>query len=199
MNLNVSLSKKSLVTPSGKVKWVKVNTRFDEMNKKYTITVEFENKDDEARMKAFCDNMLAEAKTHPKYEGKTWSADATTGYKEGEDGSLLFTFKTNAFFPDKETHEVKQRYIDIADSHTKKMLGHNVALASGSIVRIMFKPGAYWSSTRINGINLYLEKIAVDKLVEFKSNSDFSAFGFEIEDEENPMGAFDASDEEIPI
>ncbi len=201
MNINVSLSDKPMISLAGRAKWVKVNTRYDEFEGKckYKLTMEFENKDDEAKMKGICDNLLEKAKANPKFEGKKWSADCTTGYKEDENGNLLFTFQTNAFYIDKKTGEKKQKYIQVGDSHTKKMLGKNVSIGDGSIVRVMFTPGAYWSSARANGINLYMTMIAVDKLVEYKAKADFSAFGFDIEDEASPMDAFDGSDEEIPI
>ncbi len=201
MNINVSLSDKPMISLPGRAQWVKVNTRYDEFEgkRKYKVTLKYPNKEDEAKMKAICDKLLAEAKANPKFEGKKWSGDCTTGYKEDENGDLLFTFQTNAFFIDRKTGEERQKYIQVGDSHTKKMLGNNVAIGDGSIVRVMFTPGAYWSSARANGINLYMTMIAVDNLVEYKAKADFSAFGFEIEDEESPMDAFDGSDEEIPI
>ena len=77
MNINVSLSDKPMISLPGRAQWVKVNTRYDEFEgkRKYKVTLKYPNKEDEAKMKAICDKLLAEAKANPKFEGKKWSGD----------------------------------------------------------------------------------------------------------------------------
>lgn len=200
MNINVNLTDKPMVSLAGKAVWPKINTRYDEFEgkKKYKLSLEFEDKEDEAKMKKICDDLLEAAKANAKFEGKKWSADATTGYKEREDGSLLFNFQTTAFYKDRQTGEEKQKFIPVLDTVHGCPLDKDVAIGEGSVVRVLYQPSAYWSSTRANGVNLYIMQLAVDKLVRYNGGGiDYDAFGVTPQAEENP---FDAdSDEEIPV
>lgn len=200
MNINVNLTEKPLVSLAGTAHWVKVNTRYDEYEgkRKYKLALSFA-KDDEAKMKKLCDDFLAEAKQNEKFRGKKWSADATCGYKEQENGELYFLFQTSAFFTDRTTGEEKQKVIPVVDTVRRVQLGKDVAIGDGSIVRVLFQPSAYYASARANGINLYMEKLAVDKLIEYKGGAaDFSAFGIELA-EDGSADAFGITDEEVPI
>ena len=118
------------VTPKGLAKWVKVNSRYDEYEgkKKYSVTLRFPNKDDEARMKKFCDDTLAAAKKLAEFEGRTWRSgdDLRNGYSVAQDGSLEFKFQTGAFYTDRETGEKMQKFIPVFNVATQSKLPHDV-------------------------------------------------------------------------
>lgn len=199
-NINVNLTEKPMVSLPGKAHWVKVNTRYDEFEgkRKYKLALSFD-KENEAKMKKICDGYLAMAKANTEFQGKKWSADATTGYKEQEDGTLYFFFQTNAFYKDRNTGEEVQKVIPVVDTVRRVQLDKDVAIGDGSVVRVLYQPSAYYASARANGINLYINKIAVDKLIEYKGGaSDFSEFGIDLA-ENDVAGDFDVADEEIPI
>ena len=199
-NINVNLTEKALVSLPGTAHWVKVNTRYDEFEgkRKYKLALSFD-KENEAKMKKICDDLLEAAKANDKFDGKKWSADATTGYKEQEDGKLYFFFQTNAFYTDRQTGEEVQKVIPVVDTVRRVQLDKDVAIGDGSIVRVLYQPSAYHASARANGINLYIVKLAVDKLIEYKGGAaDFSEFGVELE-QKDVAGDFDVTDEEVPI
>ncbi|SFB10599.1 hypothetical protein [Selenomonas ruminantium] len=200
MNLNVNLTEKPVVSFSGKAHWVKVNTRFDEFEgkRKYKLALSFD-KETETKMKKICDDYLAAAKENEKFQGKKWSADATCGYKEQENGELYFFFQTGAFYRDKQTGEEKQRFVPVVDTVRRIQLDKDVAIGDGSMVRVLYQPSAYYASARANGINLYIVKLAVDKLIEYRGGAaDFSEFGIELA-ENKPADDFGIADEEVPI
>ena len=199
MNINVNLTDKPMVSLAGKAVWPKINTRYDEYEgkRKYKVSLKFD-KENEAKMKKICDDFLEAAKANAKFEGKKWSGDATTGYKEQEDGTLLFNFQTTAFYTDRQTGEEKQKFIPVLDTVHGCPLDKDVAIGEGSVIRVLFQPSAYWSSARANGINLYISQIAVDKLVRYIGGGiDYDAFGVTPHEERNPFD--EASDEEIPV
>jgi hypothetical protein len=198
MNINKNLSEKPMVTPSGRAQWVKVNSRYDEYEgkRKYKITLTFD-KDNEAKMKKICDDLLAAAKEAVEFQGKKWSADATCGYKD--DGEhLLFTFQTTAFYNDKNTGEEIQKIIPILDCKTHKVIGKDTAIGDGSKVRVSFSPGAYWSSAKSNGINLYLNKLAVDELVVYSGSNNFDEFGESVATDADDFADME-DNEDIPV
>ena len=199
MNINVNLTDHPLVSLPGEAVYPQINTSYDTYNDKrrYKVYLKF-NKENESKMKKICDDFLEAAKANAKFEGKKWSGDATTGYKEQEDGTLLFNFQTAAFYTDRQTGEEKQKFIPVLDTVHGCPLDKDVAIGEGSVVRVLYQPSAYWSSTRANGVNLYIMQLAVDKLVRYNGGGiDYDAFGVTPQAEENP---FDGdSDEEIPV
>lgn len=202
MNINKSMSEKPMVSPAGGIAhWVKVNTRYDEFEgkRKYKIAVSFDG-ETEAKFKAVCDKLLEAAENAPEFQGKKWSADATTGYKEQEDGTLYFMFQTTAFYNDKTTGEEVQKVIPCLNAATRKIIDKDIAIGDGSEVRISFSPGAYWSSAKSNGLNLYLNKIVVDKLVEYNGGNNFDEFGITVADDADDFADMNnIENEEIPV
>ena len=186
------------VTPKGLAKWVKVNSRYDEYEgkKKYSVTLRFPNKDDEARMKKFCDDTLAAAKKLAEFEGRTWRSgdDLRNGYSVAQDGSLEFKFQTGAFYTDRETGEKMQKFIPVFNVATQSKLPHDVNIGDGSELRISFMPMAYWMTKDSNGLNMYINKIVVDKLIEYGNSDDFSEFGIEM-----PVREPGLDEEDVPI
>lgn len=190
----------SAITPGGgKAMYAKLNSRMDEYEgkRKYTVNLVFDDKDVEARMKKFCDDTLQRAKDSDEFKDKKWRTgdDLRCGYSEAKDGKLHFRFQTGAFFRNKETGEEERRYIPIVDTKKKQKVAHDVSIGNGSEMRISFSPTAYWMTKDSNGLNLYINKIAVDNLIEFGGRDDFSEFGISLDEIENDTFA----DEEIPI
>lgn len=196
----VKLSDKTQVTPmGGTAMYVKVNSRVDEYEgkKKYSLNIIFKDKGKEAAFKKVCDDFLIKAKGLADFEGKQWrKGNDRCGYTENEDGTLSFRFQTQAFYTDKETGEEKQRFIPVLNAATKKKLANDVMIGNGSEVRVSFTPTAYWMTKESNGVNLYLNKMVVDKLIEYGGNDDFSDFGIEVASEANE---FSDMDEDCPI
>ena len=196
------ISKKfdTAITPAGgKAMFAKINSRVDEYEgkRRYVVDLVFDDKDAEARMKKFCDDTLAKAKESDEFKDKKWRTgdDLRCGYYLYEkDGKLHFKFQSGAYFKDKETGEDVRRYIPMINTKTKKKVSHDVSLGNGSEIRISFTPMAYWMTKDANGVNLYINKIAVDNLIAYNGSDDFSEFGIDsIEDDDT------FSDEEVPI
>jgi len=180
----------------GKVMWCKINSRIDEYEgkRKYTANIVFDDKNIEAKFKKWCDDTFAAAKELPEFADKKWRAgNDRCGYDELDDGTISFKFQTTAFYTDKNTGEEVQRFIPMVNTQTKCKVPHNVQIANGSEMRIAFTPSVYWMTKESNGMNLYIEKVAVDKLIEYGGSDDFSEFGIELDD-------FATEDEEdIPV
>lgn len=200
MNINKNLSDKPIVSPRGEAHWAKINSRYDDFEgkKKYCIDLSFD-KETEAKMKKKCDAFLEKAKSLPEFADKKWSADAGRGYKEEDDGTLRFHFQTRAFYTNRQTGEEVQRVIPVLNTETHRKLDKNVAIGNGSEVRVLYTPGAYWSSARSNGVNLYLSKLAVDKLVVFGDDDNFDEFGEKVVSDEDEFSDMNGEEEEIPF
>lgn len=190
----------SQVTPVGTAHWTKVNSRYDEYDgkRKYMLDLSFD-KATEAKMKALCDGFREKAKKFSEFEGKDWVSDETCGYKTQDDGSLWFHFWTYAFYTDKKTGEEVQKVIPVFNHPANKVMGKDESIGNGSEVRVKFTPSAYWSSKKSNGVSLYLDKIVVEKLVEFGGGNDFSEFGIDVPKPSDGFADMTAADEEIPI
>ena len=191
----------SAVTPSGgKAMYAKLNSRVDEYEgkRKYTVDLVFDDKDVENRMKKFCDDTLQKAKESDEFKDKKWRTgdDLRCGYSEFKDGKLHFRFQTGAYYKDKESGEEVRKYIPIIDTKKKKKVANDVSIGNGSEMRISFFPMAYWMTKDSNGLNLYINKIAVDNLIEFGNSDDFSEFGIELDEVEDDNFA---ADDEVPI
>ena len=193
----ISKTLTSSVSPKGgKAMWCKINSRIDEYEgkRKYTVNIVFDDKKTEAAFKKYCDDTFAEAKELPEFADKKWRAgNDRCGYDELDDGTISFKFQTTAFYTDKNTGEEVQRFIPMVNVKTKTKIPHDVQISNGSEMRIAFTPSVYWMTKESNGMNLYINKVAVDKLIEYGGSDDFSEFGVEIDD----FTAMD--DEEIPV
>lgn len=190
----------SAITPvGGKAMYAKLNSRIDEYEgkRRYTVDLVFDDKETEARMKKYCDDTLQKAKESDEFKDRKWRTgdDLRCGYSEFKDGKLHFRFQTGAFFTNRDTGEEERKYIPIVDVKKKKKVPHDVSIGNGSELRISFQPMAYWMTKDSNGLNLYINKIAVDNLIEFGNSDDFSEFGIEMDEENNDVFA----DEEVPI
>lgn len=203
MNVNKMMSDKLVASPQGTAYWSKVNTVVDDNNGKlnFQISVEFDA-DTEAKMKKYCNGLIEKAKAMPEFDGKKWRNEPYMPYHTSDDGQTLFKFKTAAFVKDRTTGEDVKKVIPVVDVKKNKRLDVKTAIGNGSKVRIAFKPGVYWSTASSNGLNLYLESIAVDDLVKYGSGDDFSVFGITLDEEsEESDGIVNAidDDEEVPI
>jgi hypothetical protein len=187
---------KSVSPKGGKAMWCKINSRVDEYEgkKKYTVSVVFDDKKTEAAFKKYCDDTFAEAKELPEFADKRWRAgNDRCGYDEKDDGTIEFKFQTQAYTTDKNTGEEIKRHVPIVNTQTRKTIPDTVSIGNGSEIRVAFTPSVYWMTKESNGMNLYINKVAVDKLIEYGGGNDFSEFGIELDD-------FAADDEEdIPV
>lgn len=185
-----------VITPTGgKAKWCKINSQVDEYEgkRRYTVTVTFEDKAKEKKLKDFLDDLIAKAKEDSEFAGcKKWrSENDRCGYTTSDEGEVQFRFQTGAFVIDRDTGEEKRVYVPVLNAKTKEMVSHDTKIGNGSEIRIQFTPTVYWLNATSNGINLYISRIVVDNLIEYQGESDFSDFGIEV--------AKDMDDMEVPI
>ena len=202
------MSEKSLVSPKGYALWVKVGKRVDEYEgkKKLVVNMYFDDAT-EAKMKKLCDKFLSDAKKSEEFKGKNWRpSNDRCGYEirnikvNGEEQEkALFKFWTGATVTDPDTDEVRKKVVPIYSVERKKKINpYEVDIGNGSEIRVAFRPEAYWTSRDSNGVSLYLNKMVVDKLVEYGGDNSFDEFGISVDEDENE--GFDSDeDEEVPF
>lgn len=197
-----AMSEKAVVSPKGYALWCKVGKRLDEYEGKRKIVVNMYFDDDtEKKMKKLCDKYLADAKESDEFKDKKWrSGNDRCGYEIRDikiDGKevekVLFKFWTNATTTD-EDGNTKKKVLPIYSAEQKKTINpYDVEIGNGSEIRVSFRPEAYWTSRDSNGVSLYLNKMVVDKLVQYESGG-FDEFGIDTKDD-----GFDEDDEDMPI
>ena len=154
----------------------------------YTIQVKF-SKEDTDKVLAILEEELESAKNSSEFKGKRWSKEPRMGFREDQNGDIIFKFKTKATIKTK-AGEVIKRTVPVFDASQKPI---DVTLGNGSVVRVAFQIVPYWKSSTNNGLSLYLDAVQVIKLVEYKSGGNASAFGFGVEeggfiaDNDNPF------------
>lgn len=202
------MSEKSLVSPKGYALWVKVGKRVDEYEgkKKLVVNMYFDDAT-EAKMKKLCDKFLSDAKKSEEFKGKNWRpSNDRCGYEirnikvDGEEQEkALFKFWTGATVTDPDTGDVRKKVVPIYSVERKKKINpYEVEIGNGSEIRVAFRPEAYWTSRDSNGVSLYLNKMVVDKLVEYNGDSSFDEFGIKMDEDENE-GFNSVEDEDIPF
>ena len=177
--INVTLLKKQ-ITPIGESRFAKIGKRVDEYEgkRRYVINVTFgKGSPAEKKMKAACDKAFELAKADDAFKGKKWNPMCQKGYEELEDGTLSFRFRTNAEFTDYNTGEKITKKIPLFDKHGNKYNSAEIEIGNGSKVQVSYDVGAYYSSSTVHGINLYLHGVMIHDLVEY--NGDDCGFTFE--------------------
>ena len=157
------------VTPDGKARYAKLGKVIDEYEdkKRYVINVVFgKGTPAEKQMKERCDHYLELAKQDDAFKGKKWNPMCNHGYEELDDGTLSFRFRTNAEFTDKFTGEKQIKHIFLADEYGRKIDPMETEVGNGSVVQVGYDVGAYYGSSAIHGINLYLKGVMVKQLVQ---------------------------------
>ena len=198
-----SMSDKSVVSPKGYAMWCKVGKRIDdyEGKKKLVVNMYFDD-DTEKKMKKLCDKYLADAKDADEFKDKKWRpGNDRCGYEMREIKvggknveKALFKFWTNAMSED-EDGNAKKKILPIYSAEKKRTINpYETEIGNGSEIRVAFRPEAYWTSRDSNGISLYLNKMVVDKLVEYEGDSGFDEFGIDTGND-----GFDDDDEDAPI
>lgn len=151
----------------------------------YSIQVKFDENTNQSLIARNLE-ILAAAKNSDDFKGKKWGTDPYLGYKEQDDGSKLFKFKTKHFYTDKDGNEVP-KVIKVYDTQNNLM---DVNLGNGSMVRINYTPVPYHSSAKNFGVTMYLNAVQVIKLVEYLGGA-------------SPFDSYDSTDpfaqEEIPF
>jgi hypothetical protein len=158
----------------------------------YTIQVKF-SKEDTDKILGILEEELESAKNSSEFKGKRWSKEPRMGFREDQNGDIVFKFKTKATITTKAGDTVK-RTVPVFDAKGKPV---DVTIGNGSVVRVAFQIVPYWKSSTNNGLSLYLDAVQVIELVEYKGGGNASAFGFGEEDgfvggEDSPFNDEDA-------
>lgn len=133
----------------------------------YSIQMKF-SEEDTQKMKEAIQSELEAAKASPDFKGKKWSAEPFLGYKEKDDGDVIFKFKMGTEYKMK-TGEVKKRVVPVFDSN-----GHVVKdaeIGNGSIVRVNFSMIPFNMNPRMNGISMRLNAVQIVTLVPYGQRS----------------------------
>jgi hypothetical protein len=101
------------------------------------------------------------------------------GYREEDDGSVTFKFKTKHEYTDKETGEVKKRVVPVFDTKGKLL---DVNLGNGSKVIVAYQMNPYFTSNKNYGVTLYLDAVQVIDLIEYNGGGTAASFGFDVQD-----------------
>ncbi|SHJ81927.1 DUF2815 family protein [Propionispora hippei] len=170
----------------------------------YTIQVKF-SKEDTDKVLAILEEELESAKNSSEFKGKRWSKEPRMGFREDQNGDIVFKFKTKATIKTKAGDIVK-RTVPVFDAKGKPV---DVTIGNGSVVRVAFQIVPYWKSSTNNGLSLYLDAVQVIELVEYKGGGNASSFGFgeedgfvgsdatPFDDEEDAVTPGDVGDEEF--
>ena len=143
----------------------------------YTIQVKF-SKEDTDKVLAILEEELESAKNSSEFKGKRWSKEPRMGFREDQNGDIVFKFKTKATIKTKAGDIVK-RTVPVYDSVGKPV---DVAIGNGSVVRVAFQIVPYWKSSTNNGLSLYLDAVQVIELIEYNGGGNATAFGFDVEE-----------------
>ena len=139
----------------------------------FTIQAVFGKKDTAALIKTIEDE-LERAKGDPAFKGKTWQKEPTLGFREKQDGTIMFKFKTKHEY-EREGVIIKRK-VPIFDAKGKP--DNDVNIGNGSIVKVAFQVVPFWKSARNNGVTLYLDAVQVLTLKEYAGGGSAGAFGF---------------------
>lgn len=170
----------------------------------YTIQVKF-SKEDTDKILAILEEELESAKNSSEFKGKRWSKEPRMGFREDQNGDIVFKFKTKATIKTKAGDVVK-RTVPVFDAKGKPV---DVTIGNGSVVRVAFQIVPYWKSSTNNGLSLYLDAVQIIELVEYKGGGNAAAYGFgeeegfvggeetPFDDDEDAVTSGDVGDEEF--
>lgn len=164
-------------TPNGFARYAKLGKVIDEYEgkRRYSINLVFgKGSEEEKKMKELCDHYLELAKADPAFNGKKWNPMCNHGYEELEDGTLSFRFRTNAEFKDRTTGKMIQKKIMMFSDSGAVLDPMKTEVGNGSKVQVGYDVGAYYSSSTVHGVNLYLGAVVIRELVTVDNS-----FGFE--------------------
>lgn len=153
----------------------------------YTIQAKFGQKATEALINKL-EEELDRAKSDGQYAGKKFLKEPNMGYREKENGDIIFKFKTKHEY--KKGDEIIKRTVPVFDANGKPI---DVNIGNGSVVKIAFSVIPYWKSVKSNGISLFLDAVQVLDLKEYSGGGNADAFGFA--KEEGYVGQEAAEDE----
>ena len=170
---------KRIVSPKGEALYPHLKTpeTYEGQEVGYTIQVKF-SKEDTDKLIELLEQELEAAKTSSDYKGKRWPNAPRMGYREDQNGDIIFKFKTKATITTKAGDTIKKT-VPVFDAKGNPV---DVNLGNGSIVRVAFQVIPYWKSSTNAGLTLYLDAVQVIKLVEYNGGGSFDSFGFTAED-----------------
>lgn len=165
----------------------------------FTVNIKFDQKETDAFI-AVIDKELEKAKHSIKLKpGQKWSAEPFLGYKEDNDGDIVFKFKANSHYQTK-SGEIHKVTIPVFDAHGKP-IKDPLNIGNGTIAKVAYTLVPYWISKVVNGIKLRLDAVQIIDLKEY-GEKDAKGYGFGEEEgfsapEEDDDSPFvDSSEEE---
>lgn len=198
----MTMNNEMLVTKKGKAMWTHINEpeMYNGEPKGYTVQIML-SKEDTDELIGILNGILNDAKKDIKFKGKGWSSEPFMGIHEDKDGNILFKFKANTSYKDKDgvIHDISIPVFDSKGNPFPK--GTNIG--NGSIIRVAFTPTPFNVNKRINGLSLRLNSIQVVKLVPYGNNdNNAKAFGFSVEEDgyvAPPTDTTTTTDEDEPV
>ena len=175
---------KTVTTAVGKVYFPRlfVPGEFEGQSTGFTVDVVFEP-DEEKRLIKLAEETLQEGKNDPQFKGKKWTRPFLPNTKTEKDdevfkGATKFRFKKNDTYRDKSTGETKLSHPPAVFDMKGNPVTIDPNIGNGSLVRVAFKPQAYYASPTVHGVRFYMEAV---QLVEVKPyDRDALGYGFEL-------------------
>lgn len=146
------------------------------------------------KLKEMQQKAFAEAKADPKNKGKKVKLADLPFAVDDETGEVTFTFSTQASGISKKTGEPWVRKLAVYDA-AGVALKPIPKVGGGSVLKVSFEPGAFYTALVGAGVTLRLEAVQIIKLEEWGDRS-ASSYGFEKEEGYTATSSeLDAADE----
>lgn len=138
---------------AGEMNFNYINTRIDTAfnSECYCTSMKFSDEYTKKLQDTFA-KLLKDKQESEEGKALRWSRNPSEGWTETDDGDILFKMKSKK--RDKATGKLQK--IPLYDSQLNE-LDPMINLMTGSKVVPMFQPTVYWTSSKDNGITVYLE------------------------------------------
>lgn len=169
---------KTVTTPKGQCMYAYLTKPETYEGKEMGFSIQLKlDKEGTDKLVSLIHSELSAAKASPEFKGKKWSAEPFLGYREKDDGDIVFKFKASSTFKTRTGEEMK-RVIPVFDAQ-----GHVVkdpAIGNGSTVRVNFSIIPFNMNARMNGVSLRLNAVQLINLVPYgQQSADQYGFGQE--------------------
>lgn len=164
------------VSPKGTSNWNYINTRVNVVSgeeKGFGTTLAFSAADTDELLKKL-KGIYEDAKESEEGKELIWKGEPHLSSEDNE-GNTVFKFKRT-----RKDENGEWQKIPLVDAHNKP-LPLETDIGTGSVLRAIYQPAAYWVNKSNSGVTLFLEKIQVVELKKFSGGSG-SSVDFPTED-----------------
>lgn len=155
-------AKRNIESPVGEFKWAFITKPRENLSgvSQFSITV---NMSEDTAQPLIEEIMATWKESGIKKQMKS------AGYKTEDDGTISFSFKTNATFGDGSSN-----HVSVFDSKGKKVDLGDKLMGNGSTGRVKGLAASYESGANA-GVTLYLNSVQIMKFVEYEGGDSFDA------------------------